>query len=183
MRLLSLCSGYGGLDLAVERLTGAELVAYAESYAPSAWIMERHWPKAPNLGDITQVDWTEIRDLYAPDLLSAGFPCQNISNAGRREGINGDRSGIWKNVAEAVGVLRPRFVFLENVAALRSRGLDVVAEDLAAFGYDLRWTCLRASDVGAAHQRDRWFGLARSSGTPVAHAHRLRRYGGCGNEP
>lgn len=148
------------MDLAVERLTEAKLTAYAESYAPSSRIMARHWPDVPNLGDITQIDWADVRDAYCPDIIAAGFPCQDISNAGRREGINGDRSGIWKNVAEAVGVLRPRLVFLENVAAIRSRGLDVVAEDLAAIRYDLRWTCLRASDVGAAHRRDRWFGLA-----------------------
>ena len=160
---LSLCSGYGGLDGVIERLTGAQLLAYAEVLPPAMRVMAAHHPGIPNLGDITQVDWEAWRG--AVDILGAGFPCQDISNAGTREGIDGSRSGIWKNVAEAVGVLRPQLVFLENVAAIRSRGLDVVAQDLASLGYDLRWTCVRASEVGYAHPRDRWFGLARPSHT------------------
>lgn len=156
---MSLCSGYGGLDTAVERLTGAVPVAYAEILEPAARVMEARYPGIPNLGDISQIDWEWW--VGQVDYLAAGFPCQDISNAGTREGISGSRSGIWRHVAEAVGVLRPKLVFLENVAAIRSRGLDVVAEDLASVGYDLRWTCVRASDLGYAHPRDRWFGLAR----------------------
>ena len=160
-RILSLCSGFGGLDLVVEKLTGGKLVAYAEKMPAASRVMAHHWPGIPNLGDLTEIKWDEVRDLYAPDVVAAGFPCQDISDAGKREGISGERSGIWKNVAEAVRTTRPRLVFLENVAALRSRGLDVVSSDLAAVGYELRWTCLRASAVGAPHPRDRWFGLAR----------------------
>lgn len=156
---ISLCSGYGGLDLAVERLTGATLVAYAEVEPAPARIMAAHWPGAPNLGDIATIEWDRW-DVRA-DYIAAGFPCQNVSNAGDRTGLRGAKSGVWSHVVRAVEATRPRAVFLENVAAIRSRGLAEVAEDLAAVGYDLRWTCLRASDVGAAHRRDRWFGLAR----------------------
>lgn len=158
-RILSLCSGYGGLDIVVEKLTGGRLVAYAEKMPAAAKVMAHHYPDVPNLGDITEIDWSQW--IGQVDIIGAGFPCQDISNAGYRQGISGDRSGIWKNVYEAVGTTRPRLAFLENVAAIRSRGLDVVAKDLACIGYELRWTCLRASDTGAPHPRSRWFGLAR----------------------
>lgn len=123
------------------------------------------------------MDWERVRDLHHPDVIGAGFPCRNISNAGRRDGINGQWSRVWKNVAQAVGVIRPRYVFLENVAALRSRGLDVVAADLAALGYDARWTCLRAGDpeVGAPHPRDRWFAIAHPTDADPHHGGWHRR--------
>ncbi|MFD0276193.1 DNA cytosine methyltransferase [Kitasatospora sp. NPDC127111] len=158
MPILELCAGYGGLGLAVEQLIGDQVAFVAESDPAASAVLAERFPEAPNIGDITLYDWTQL--VGRVDIITAGFPCQDISNAGKREGIGGGRSGIWKNVAEAVRVIRPRFACLENVAAIRSRGLDVVAEDLAAIGYDLRWTCLRASAVGAAHHRDRWFGLA-----------------------
>ncbi|MEV0322060.1 DNA cytosine methyltransferase [Streptomyces sp. NPDC050658] len=161
-RLLALCAGYGGLEEAIRAGTGGEPVAFAENDAHASKVFTAHHPGVPNLGDITAVDWDQVRDVHAPDVIGAGFPCRNISNAGRKDGINGQWSRIWKNVAQAVGVVRPSVVFLENVAALRSRGLDVVAQDLAALGYDARWTCLRAGDseVGAPHPRDRWFAVA-----------------------
>jgi DNA (cytosine-5)-methyltransferase 1 len=162
---LSLCSGYGGLDMAVTALTGNEMAVYAENDPAAAAVMAARFPGVENLGDITLIDWAAVAARFDIEDIRAGFSCQDISNAGPREGIEGERSRIWKNVAEAVRVIRPRRVFLENVSAIRSRGLDVVAEDLAAIGYDLRWTCLRASDVGAAHARDRWFGLATPADT------------------
>ncbi|GGX15294.1 DNA cytosine methyltransferase [Streptomyces lomondensis] len=173
-RLLALCAGYGGLEEAIGAGTGGQVAAYAESDPFAAAVFAAHHPGVPNLGDITAVDWHRVRDLYAPDVVGAGFPCRNISNAGRRDGIHGQWSRVWKNVAEAVGVLRPRLVFLENVAALRSRGLDVVAADLAALGYDARWTCLRAGDaeVGAPHPRDRWFAVAHPADADPDHGGR-----------
>lgn len=161
-RTLALCNGYGGLEITAGNLFGAEVVACAENDPCAAAVFEAHYPDAPNLGDITKVDWAEVRECHEPEIITAGFPCTDISNAGKRVGIHGTRSGIWKNVAEAVRVTRPRLVLLENVAAIRSRGLDVVARDLAEIGYDARWTCVRAGDpaVGAPHQRDRWFAIA-----------------------
>jgi DNA (cytosine-5)-methyltransferase 1 len=159
--ILSLCSGIGSLDYAVEKLTGDRVTLYAENSYWPALVMARRYPDARNLGDITKVDWSEVAAQHPEiSIITAGFPCQDISNAGARRGISGRRSGVWKNVAEAICTIRPRYAFLENVAALRSRGLDVVAADLAGGGYDLRWTVLRASDVGAAHRRARWFGIA-----------------------
>ncbi|MFE6975484.1 DNA cytosine methyltransferase [Streptomyces sp. NPDC057682] len=175
VRAVALCAGYGGLETALGAGIGAVPVAYAENDPYAATVFAAHHPGVPNLGDITRTDWEQVRDLYAPDVIGAGFPCRNISNAGRKDGISGQWSKVWKNVAEAVGVVRPRYVFLENVAALRSRGLDVVAQDLAAIEYDIRWTCLRAGDpeTGAPHERDRWFAVAHPAD---ADPHHLRRH-------
>lgn len=159
---LSVCSGYGGLDLAVEAITGAEMIAYAEINPASSKIMAARWPGVPNLGDVSRIDWAQHTGVHA---IAAGFPCQDISNAGTRKGITGERSGLWSHVAKAVRIVRPRLVFLENVAAIKGRGLDVVAQDLAAIGYDMRWTCVRASDGGAPHHRDRWFAVAYPAGS------------------
>lgn len=158
MPILELCAGYGGLGMAVESLTGDKVAYVAEVDEAATKILAHRFPDAPNIGDITTYDWTQLVGLV--DIITAGFPCQDISNAGRRAGIHGERSGIWKNVAEAVRVLRPRVVFLENVSAIRRRGLDVVVGDLASLGYDVRWVSVRASAMGAAHHRDRWFCIA-----------------------
>lgn len=160
-RILALCAGYGGLEDAITAVIGGAVVAYAETHPAAARVLAVRHPRMPNIGDITAADWHGVMEEHMPDVIGAGFPCQDISVAGHGEGISGERSGIWKNVAEAVGIVRPRLVFLENVAVIRGRGLDVVAGDLAAHGYDLRWTCLRADKVGGPHQRNRWFGLAR----------------------
>ncbi|WP_228973427.1 DNA cytosine methyltransferase [Streptomyces sp. DH12] len=160
MPILELCAGYGGLGMAVEALTGDRVAYVAEVDEAACKILAVRYPDAPNIGDITAYDWRQL--VGQVDIITAGFPCQGLSNAGLRKGLADERSGIYVHVVEAVRILRPRLVFLENVAAIRSRGLDVIAADLAAIGYDLRWTCLRASDesVGFAHHRDRWFGLA-----------------------
>jgi len=156
-RIGSLCTGYGGLDLAVEAVLGARLAWYAETDRHARTVLAHRFPGVDNLGDIGTVDWTTVEPV---DIVTAGFPCQDISDAGKREGITGARSSLWGSVADAVRHLRPRLVFVENVAALLRRGLDVVHADLAALGYDTSWICLRASDVGAAHRRDRLFLLA-----------------------
>lgn len=181
-RLLALCAGYGGLETALTAGLGGQVVAYAENDPFAASVFAAHHPEVPNLGDITRADWHQVRDLYRPDVVAAGFPCRNISDAGRKDGINGQWSRVWKNVAAAVGVIRPRYVFLENVAALRSRGLDVVAGDLAAIRYDLRWTCVRAGDpeIGAPHERDRWFAVAHPAD---ADPHQLGRHWRTGHLP
>lgn len=161
MSNLSLCSGAGTLDLAVEQITGNKTLVYAENDPAASAVMATHFPWAKNIGDITTADWAGVASEYQIESLSAGFPCTDISNAGPRIGIHGKRSGIWKNVAQAVGVIRPRYVFLENVEALRSRGLSVVVEDLAAIRYGIWWTCVPASEVGAPHLRWRWLAVAR----------------------
>ncbi|MET9729352.1 DNA cytosine methyltransferase [Streptomyces sp. NPDC006458] len=144
--------------MAVSKLTGGHVYWVADSDPSKSLILSARFPGVPNFGDISSVDWTPL--IGQVDILTAGFPCQDISNAGKRVGIKGERSGVWKHVAEAIRTLRPRYVFLENVGAIRSRGLDVVLGDLAAGGYDAEWTSYRASSVGAPHHRDRWFCVA-----------------------
>ncbi len=110
-------------------------------------------------GDIRLFDPSEYQGRV--DILHAGFPCQDLSVAGKRSGLGeGTRSGLYREVMRVAGHIRPRYIFLENVSAILSCGLECVLADLAALGYDFRWTCLRASDCGANHHRDRWWGLA-----------------------
>ncbi|MFL6072450.1 MAG: DNA cytosine methyltransferase [Mycobacteriales bacterium] len=183
-RIGSLCTGYGGLDLAVMAVLEAELAWCADNDRYAARLLAHHWPKVPNLGDITRLDWTTLEPV---DVITAGFPCQDISYAGRGAGIaEGTRSGIWTHIADAVRLLAPELVFVENVAALRRRGLDRVLADLAKEGYDAAWSCLRASDIGAPHRRERIF-IAAWPGKPATHParHRLRhqRTAGLGRVP
>ena len=98
------------------------------------------------------------------DCIHAGFPCQDISVAGKQAGVSeGTRSGLYREVLRIAGVVRPKELYLENVSAILSNGLGTVLGDLAAMGYDSRWLCIRASDVGAIHHRDRWFLLANNT--------------------
>jgi DNA (cytosine-5)-methyltransferase 1 len=161
----SICTGYGGLDLAVMTVFGGRLVWCADPDPHVERVLTARFPKAPNLGDITGVDWTTVAPV---DVITAGFPCQDISHAGKRAGITkGTRSGIWTHIADAIGILRPQLAFVENVAAIRTRGIDLVLADLATLGYDTRWLCLPAADLGAPHRRDRFF-LAAWPATPAA---------------
>lgn len=108
-------------------------------------------------GDVRMFDPSPYQGRV--DCIHAGFPCQDISVAGGGKGINGERSGLYREVIRCIGVVRPQFVFLENSPAIVGRGLGTVLGDLAACGYDARWTVLAASDVGAPHQRERWWCL------------------------
>jgi DNA (cytosine-5)-methyltransferase 1 len=151
----SLCTGYGGLDLAAAAVLGARLAWCAESDRHAAAVLAARYPHVPNLGDITALDWAAVPPV---DLITAGWPCQDLSYAGPGAGIKeGTRSGLWLTIAGGLRQLRPPFVFLENVAALRTRGLGTVLADLAALGYDTQWLCLRAADTGSCHRRDRLF--------------------------
>lgn len=157
LRLGSLCTGYGGLDLAVATVLNVQLCWYAETDRHAATVLAHRFPRVPNLGDIRTADWHTAPRV---DIVTAGFPCQDISNAGTRAGITGIHSGLWTTITHALRLVRPRHVFVENVAALRHRGIDRVQGDLATLGYDTGWVCIRASDIGAAHRRDRLFLLA-----------------------
>jgi len=120
-------------------------------------------------GDVRLFDPSEYTGSV--DVIHAGFPCQDISVAGKQAGVSeGTRSGLYREVLRIAGVVRPKFLFLENVSAILSNGLGTVLGDLAALGYDSRWCCIRASDVGAPHGRDRWFllGNAEHARQPAA---------------
>lgn len=117
MRALSLFAGYGGLTLAIEEALGAELVAYSEFDDAPSQVMAHHWPDAPNLGDITKIDWHEVNRTLGPiGLVDGGSPCQDLSAAGRRAGMtDGTRSNLWVNMREAIAILKPTYVVWENV--------------------------------------------------------------------
>jgi len=163
----SLCSGYGGLEMAVEHVTDGVLVDHAETDKRAAMVHDAHWPGVPNIGDITTIDWSMLEPT---DILCAGFPCQPISVAGQRK-VTNDARWLWPHIAHAVRVLRPRHVVLENVPPLlrlwrdddgrwNRAPVEEVAGDLAAVGYVGSWRSLRAADIGAPHERERVFIVA-----------------------
>ena len=118
LRIGSLFSGYGGLDLAVEHVFNAETVWFSELNEPVARVFSRHWPEAPNLGDITTIDWSQVEPV---DILIGGFPCQDVSTVGKRAGLApGTRSGLWAHMAAAIDPLQPKWVVIENVRGLLS---------------------------------------------------------------
>jgi DNA (cytosine-5)-methyltransferase 1 len=156
-RVGSLCTGYGGLDLAVAEALGGQLAWCADNDRHVSAILAANFPAVPNLGDIARIDWASVP---AVDVITAGFPCQDISFAGRGAGLTeGTRSSAWNHVMAAIRVLRPGLVIVENVAGLcyPGRGMGTVLGDLAAAGYDTAWRRVRAADIGAPHPRPRVF--------------------------
>ncbi len=157
----SLFSGIGGIELGLERTGNFRTEWFVENNGYARAVLRKHWPGLPIHSDITQMDWSKVAPV---DMLTGGFPCQDLSYAGKGAGIKeGSRSGLWKEFYRAIRILRPKFVFVENVSALLSRGLDIVLGDLAAIGYDAEWYCVTASSVGAPHRRDRIFIIAYTS--------------------
>jgi DNA (cytosine-5)-methyltransferase 1 len=180
----SLFAGIGGFDLGLERTGHMRTVWFCEQDPYCQRVLAKHWPGVPIHGDVrTLVADTQVNgrgqgrtgrpdpdgarqhepalqaELPVPvpyvDILTGGFPCQDLSYAGRGAGITGERSGLWTDYARLVRELRPRYVLVENVPALLARGMGRVLGDLAAVGYGAEWGCVRASDVGAPHRRDR----------------------------
>lgn len=151
----SLCSGYGGLDMGLQSVIGGEIRWHFEYDKNASKILKHHHPNIPNHGDITSTDW----DIEPVDWITAGYPCQPFSTAGLRKGTDDDRH-IWPHIANAIRVLRPRGVLLENVAGHLSLGFGQVLGDLASLGYDAQWVCVRAADAGAPHGRRRLFVIA-----------------------
>lgn len=155
MRVLDLFSGIGGFSLGLER-AGMRTVAFAEIDPFCRRVLAKHWPGVPIYDDVRSVTADRLRaDGIAADVVCGGFPCQDISVAGKGAGLAGERSGLWVEFARIVGEVRPRFAIVENVSALTARGLGTVLGDLAAIGYDAEWHCIPASAVGAPHRRDR----------------------------
>jgi len=202
MNVLDLFSGIGGFSIGLER-AGMRTVAFCEIDPYCRAVLRKHWPDVPVFGDVKTLTAEALADAgyHEPsgrneasqgqqlgsgrtarsepascgiDLICGGFPCQDISIAGKGAGIEGSRSGLWSEYARIIGEVRPRYVIVENVAALLHRGIERVLGDLAALGYDAEWHCVPASAVGAPHRRDRvWI---------VAYAKESRRAGLCEGE-
>jgi len=183
LKIGSLFSGYGGLDLAVTKVLDAEVVWHCDWEDAPSKILEANFPGVPNYRDVTTVDWASVEPV---DILTGGFPCQDVSQAGRRAGLGaGTRSGLWSEFAKAISIIKPKIVIIENVRGLLSakadsdveycawcmgetgggaepvmRALGAVLGDLADLGYNARWEGVRASDAGAPHNRYRVFIVA-----------------------
>lgn len=149
----SLFSGIGGIDLGFDR-AGLKCAWQVEIDPFARKVLTKHWPEVPKHDDIRTFQPTPV------DVVAGGFPCQDISNAGKRVGIGGERSGLWSEMFRVVCEARPKFVVVENVAALLTRGMGVVLGDLASIGYDAEWFLLPAGALGAPHFRCRVFIVA-----------------------
>ena len=160
MKIGSLCTGYGGLDLAVESYFNAEMVWCSEIDKYASKVIDARFNK-PNLGNLKTIDWAKVEPI---DIITAGYPCQPFSHAGQRKGTDDERH-LWPYIIKAIGILRPKYVILENVRGHLSLGFKEVLSDLAKNGYDAKWRIVRASDVGAPHQRARLFIVAYPIGS------------------
>ena len=166
MRLLSLFTGYGGLDMAVRALTGADLVGVSDIAAGACAVLAKTHPDTPNLGDITALDTAALPEF---NLLCGGYPCQPFSTAGTRRGTSDPRH-LWPHVARIIEARLPRAVVLENVRGHLSLGFNQVLADLAGMGYAARWSIVAAAHAGAAHRRERLYVLAWPAGAPYSTA-------------
>jgi DNA (cytosine-5)-methyltransferase 1 len=187
VKIGSLFSGAAGLDRAVEHVFGAEVAWFAEIDKAASKVLAYRYPDVPNLGDITEINWANWKPMLEVDILCGGFPCQDVSSAGKRAGIKtGTRSGLWSVFADAIDILRPSIVIIENVRGLLSaqahrnvesddsalgdgerrpvlRAAGAVLGDLSDLGYDAAWTTLAAGEIGAPHRRERVFIVADST--------------------
>lgn len=181
LKIGSLFSGYGGLDMAVSQVFNGDVVWHCEWEDAPSKVLAANFPGVPNYRDVTKVDWKSVEPV---DILCGGFPCQDLSLAGGRAGLkDGTRSGLWSEFAEAIRILSPKYVVIENVRGLLSgkaysdvelgeelvvqksgdpalRAMGAVLGDLAELRYDARWQGVPASAAGAPHERFRVFILA-----------------------
>ena len=164
LKVLDLFSGIGGFSLGLERTGGFETVAFCEIEEYPRKVLAKHWPEVPCYHDVTQLTGDILkRGGISVDVITGGFPCQDISVAGKQAGISdGTRSGLWSEIVRLIGELSPRYVIVENVANLLSgpsekRGgwFGRILGDLAECGYDAEWENIPAAAVGAPHRRER----------------------------
>lgn len=175
VKVLDLFSGIGGFSLGLE-WAGMTTVAFCEIEPFCRRVLAKHWPKVPCYDDVRTLTADRLAaDGISVDVICGGFPCQDLSYAGKGAGLAGERSGLWREYARIIGDVRPRFVIVENVAALLARGLGEVLGDLAALGYDAEWHCIHASAIGAPHRRDRIWIVAYAQGERFAEGGGFRR--------
>ena len=158
LKLLDTFAGIGGFSYAAEKLVGGfKTVQFIEIDPYCQQILNKNFPNIPIHDDIT----TYRAEPYSASVISAGFPCTDISVAGRQEGITETtRSGLFFQLITTICMVRPKYVILENVSAILANGMDIVLGELYKAGYDAEWCCIPSSFVGACHQRDRWWLVA-----------------------
>ena len=152
LKVLDLFSGIGGFSLGLDRAGGFETVAFCEIEPFPRKVLAKHWPEVPCYEDVTTADFSTIGPV---DLVTGGFPCQDISFAGKGAGLAGERSGLFWQIIRTVGMVGRPKLLLENVAGLLNRGMGPVLGALAQVGYDAEWDCISACSIGAWHKRDR----------------------------
>lgn len=180
LKVLDLFAGIGGFSLGLETTGGFETIAFCEKDKDCQDVLKNCWPGVPQYEDVSSLKY--LRTFYDSqqridinllgstdnlpgdhiealeiDVLTGGFPCQDISFAGNQKGIKGERSGLWKEYHRLIKEIRPKYAIIENVEHLRKNGLGVVLNDLARIGYDAEWACIPARSVGYPHQRKRLF--------------------------
>jgi len=168
LQILDLFSGIGGFSLGLEKTGGFKTVAFCEVNEKARMVLAKHWPDIPIYNDVKEITNERLKaEGIVPDVITGGFPCQDISVAGKGEGLSGERSGLWFEFARIIREVGPRWVIIENVSILRSRGLLTILQNLSEIGYDAEWHCITASHVGAPHQRDRIWILGYPHGQQV----------------
>ncbi len=158
LKILDTFAGIGGFSYAAHELVGGfETTQFVEIDPFCQKVLKKHFPNVPCHDDIKT--FTAYPGQY--DVITGGFPCQDISVAGRREGITDQsRSGLFYELIRVIRLVRPKFVVMENVAAILNNGLDIVLGELSEAGYDAEWSVISASSLGAAHRRSRWWLIA-----------------------
>jgi DNA (cytosine-5)-methyltransferase 1 len=154
LNVLDIFSGIGGFSIGLEAAS-MQTVAFCEINPFCQKILTRHWPSIPIFSDITTINKEDLKTLPRIDVIAGGFPCQDISVAGKQKGITAKRSGLWKEFVRLINEIKPKYAIIENVANLRSQGLSSVLQDLWEIGYNAEWHCIPASAFGAPHRRDR----------------------------
>ena len=160
MKIGSLFSGIGGIEMGLERALGAVTVWQVEQDPYCLKVLVKHWPEARRYTDVRTAGPEQLEPV---DIICGGFPCQDLSGAGRGKGLSGARSGLWYEMLRITDELRPRWIVIENVNT-RRRWLLSILQDLAAIGYDGEWQTIAAADVGAPHIRRRCFVIAHPHG-------------------
>lgn len=165
LKVLDLFSGIGGFSFGLERTGGFSTVAFCEIEPFPRKVLAKHWPEVPQYEDVTKLTGDILeRDGISVDVLTGGFPCQDVSITGKGKGINGSRTGLWRHAIRIASETLPQYIILENVPKIRSRGLEHLLIALDEIGYDAEWHCIPAAFVGAPHRRDRIWIIAYRKG-------------------
>ena len=185
-KVLDLFSGIGGFSLGLQNTGGFETVAFCEIEPFCHKVLKKHWQDVPIYNDIKELTYEKMQaDGIEPTVITGGFPCQDISNAGPGKGIVGERSSLWSEYARIIEDVQPTWAIIENVSALRSKGLTLVLQNLSEIGYNAEWHCIPCTAVGGLHRRDRLWIIAYNgnvgnsnnsrSGTPQRRTYGVRK--------